>query len=114
MQTTNTQDEIQFTNTFKLRMSVLEAIQTNYLFISLINTKTEQVTIIKSQSSINKTIYTPNEKNTYSAISKASIQRYVPQEQAETIQKAISLQHILEELKLKKEYTFQLAILAKW
>ena len=107
MQTTNTQDEIQFTNTFKLRMSVLEAIQTNYLFISLINTKTEQVTIIKSQSSINKTIYTPNEKNTYSAISKASIQRYVPQEQAETIQKAISLQHILEELKLKKEYTFQ-------
>lgn len=87
------------------QLSVLRALGKDYLYIGVVNLRTEETSIIKWTGNHSKDKKESFEK-LYSELSGRMIETYVDAEEKEAIRKAVSLQKITEELHTHSEYVF--------
>lgn len=98
----NQETERTYEENIRRQLSILTALGRDYLALSLLNTKTETVTVLNT--SMNQ-VCEKQEMSYYDACY-MSIDKYVRDDQKEAIRKKIDLARVTQELKDQSEYSF--------
>lgn len=87
------------------RFNTSDSIRQHYLFVTLINIHTEQVTLLSSSSKTpDKNLYDTDKDNYYTTLYQNSLLHFVSDEERKYVEEDIRFSHILKELEQKNEY----------